>query len=359
MDVIQTGTNIATVKISELPKSTETAGRATLATNEQTNQSEALELTKVAEATQTALDAAQTANQSSQTALASAATANQAAQAADTARENIAGDLLQKSSMFTGAIMGKGVFYSTDEPLLFKGDKTVRIVFKTSSDVVNPQLVFRDIANNNGLSAAISSKIISVRSNGSEYTSYPVLPNCLYELIIVKVGDGCLLSLNGKIKAPDCPNEGEDATMFRIGADTNNTNKLQATVISAQMFNFAFSRDNITDSWNGGHPELWRVPDACRKEDSSHRVVVDLIPASLTPTVWRDISGQGNDIPYVPFDSNPAECEMAYENMGFPDTIIGTGAPAVIPNFIGQRYIDTTNEAEYTAFGTSSASDWK
>lgn len=91
----------------------------------------------------------------------------------------------------------------------------------------------------------------------------------------------------------------------------------------------------------------------------SANIVCNLIPASLTPTVWKDISGQGNDIPYVPFDSNPNECEMAYENMGFPDTIIGTEAPVVAPNFIGQRYIDTTNKAAYTAYGTSSASDWK
>ena len=488
MDVIQTGTNIATVKISELPKSTETNGRATLATNEQTNQSEALELTKVAEATQTALDAAQTANQSSQTALASAATANQAAQAADTARENIAGDLAQKSSMFTGAIMGKGVFYSTDEPLLFKGDKTVRVVFKTASDVSTPQTLIRDSASNYSVSSTISANKLVVRSNGSEYTTYNILPNNLYELILVRNGGGCLFSLNGDIKTPDCPNEGADATMFRIGAETNNSYQLQATVISAQVFNFAFTDEDAAASWNSGHPELWRAPDVLRyksptvwptaayksgstffrngdsivetdhipaangfskdyqrfeqnpvayypflndstlntkpfrwkftieyRADSSvtvemkggyshpaltldantgdaktvqfvtdaeygvalrtrgggtylevatisvepANIVCNLIPASLTPTVWKDISGQGNDIPYVPFDSNPAECEMAYENMGFPDTIIGTEAPAVIPNFIGQRYIDTTNKAEYTAYGTSSASDWK
>lgn len=359
MDVIQTGTNIATVKISELPKSTETNGRATLATNEQTNQSEALELTAVADATQTALDAAQTADQSSQTALASAATANQAAQNADTARENIAGDLAQKSSMFTGAIMGKGVFYSTDEPLLFKGDKTVRVVFKTASDVSTPQTLIRDSASNYSVSSTISANKLIVRSNGSEYTTYNILPNNLYELILVRNGGGCLFSLNGDIKTPDCPNEGADATMFRIGAETNNTYQLQATVIAAQMFNFAFSEVDRALSWNGGHPELWRVPAAWRKEDSEQRVVVDLIPASLTPTVWKDISGQGNDIPYVPFDSNPAECEMAYENMGFEDPMIRTVPPSVIPNFIGQLYIDTTNQASYIAIGMTKVLDWK
>lgn len=359
MDVIQTGTNIATVKISELPKSTETAGRATLATNEQTDQSEALELTKVAEATQTALDAAQAANQSSQTALASAATANQAAQAADTARENIAGDLAQKSSMFTGAIMGKGKFYSTAESLLLDGDMTLRVVFKTGSEVSTPQQITRTTYTNGGVNSSISSNVLAIRVSGSRYT-FPVLPNNLYEMILIKSSDKGSCVLNAVSKSGAEPTEHVDTPeMLLLGADRNDGYRFSGIFISAQIFSFAFSDEDAAASWNSGHPELWRAPDAWRKADNPQRVVVDLIPASLTPTVWKDISGQGNDIPYVPFDSNPNECEMAYENMGFPDTIIGTEAPAVIPNFIGQRYVDTTNKAAYTAYGTSSASDWK
>lgn len=489
MDVIQTGTNIATVKISELPKSTETAGRATLATNEQTNQSEALELTKVAEATQTALDAAQTANQSSQTALASAATANQAAQNADTARENIAGDLAQKSSMFTGAIMGKGQFMSYDSRLLLTGEKTVRIVFKTSDDVTgNPQQIF--IFNNYGISVSVDISddgYVSLSPGGSRAYFKKAEPNTLYECILVTRNSDCWAyvnrtrvntGFNASLPAPD---------NFIIGARYSKANPFQGIIVSVSLFNFAFSDEDANASWNNGHPELWRAPDAWRnvpaltwptssqtpgsgtwdgstsdtqREDnvavangfsgnfqrfvsqtdppaihlitrnaasspmivefeyradggltaydkysgysgfktfpattgkakkavvvthagfttsmrggaSSRQIEIrtlsiktcecrlDLSPASLTPTVWKDISGQGNDIPYVPFDSNSAECEMAYENMGFPDTIIGTEAPAVTPNFIGQRYVDTTNKAVYTAFGTSSASDWK
>lgn len=359
MDVIKTGTNIATVKISELPKSTVTNGRATLSTNEQTNQSEALELTAVADATQTALDAAQTADQSSQTALASAATANQAAQNADTARENIAGDLAQKSSMFTGAIMGKGKFYSTAESLLLDGDMTLRVVFKTGSEVSTPQQITRTTYTNGGMNSSISSSTLAIRTSGSRYT-FPVLPNNLYELIIIKASDRGRCVLNAVSKSGSEPITSIDTpTMLLLGADRGDGYVFSGVFISAQVFNFAFSDEDAAASWNNGHPELWRVPDVWRKEDGEQRVVVDLNPASLTPTVWKDISGQGNDIPYVPFDSNPNECEMAYENMGFPDTIIGTDAPAVAPNFIGQRYIDTTNKAEYTAFGTSNASDWK
>ena len=44
---------------------------------------------------------------------------------------------------------------------------------------------------------------------------------------------------------------------------------------------------------------------------------------------------------------------------GQPLVIQGTGAPAVVPQFAGQRYHDTTNKKVYEAFDvTASASDW-
>lgn len=222
-------------------------------------------------------------------------------------------DLSQKSSMFTGAIMGKGKFYSTAEPLLLDGDMTLRVVFKTGSEVSTPQQITRTTYTNGGMNAAISSSLLSVRASGSRY-QFPVLPSTLYELILIKSSDKGSCVLNAVSKRGTEPTEHVDtSTMLLLGADRNDTYRFPGVFISAQIFSFAFSDNDAAASWNGGHPELWRAPDAWRKEDSEQRVVVDLIPASLTPTVWKDISGQGNDIPYVPFDSNPAECEMSYE----------------------------------------------
>lgn len=493
MDVIQTGTNIATVKISELPKSTETAGRATLATNEQTNQSEALELTAVADATQTALDAAQTANQSSQTALASAATANQAAQNADTARENIAGDLAQKSSMFTGAIMGNGGYYKADSTLFNQNSFTIRAVIGITKNLSDISTAKEYVIGTGGSESVAFKANNEIRiSDGSGERDKPVKDNKLLEVIIVSNGEQSYSFLNSIKNSPGNKQSNYTAPKgISFGRYYSSGEQFKhGCCIALQIFNFPFSDEDAAASWNGGHPELWRAPDAWRntapvtwptgiyqparstwyknsaKVNQTDNVpaangfsgefqrftsstsgahtaafcqfssaignnkvlfiefeyrsegtvylyddlsgyggfktlpvntgdaqkayvltragvtcgirtdpqktleirtlsiraagaIVDLIPASLTPTVWKDISGQGNDIPYVPFDSNPAECEMAYENMGFPDTIIGTEAPAVAPNFIGQRYVDTTNKAEYTAYGTSSASDWK
>ena len=43
---------------------------------------------------------------------------------------------------------------------------------------------------------------------------------------------------------------------------------------------------------------------------------------------------------------------------GLPVTRMGDGVPAIVPDFIGQKYADITNKKLYFAFGTSSVSDW-
>lgn len=436
-------------------------------------------------------DAAEAANTS-------AATANQAAQAADTARENIAGDLLQKSSMFTGAIMGKGRYYLADPGLFTSNSFTIRAIIGITKDLTDISDISEYALGTGGSESLSFFKDTSgygyIRiSDGGAVRDRRIDDKKLLEVIIVSNGEQSYSFLNSIKNSSENKQSNYTAPkgISFGGYYSSGVQFKHGCCIALQIFNFPFSDEDASASWNGGHPELWRAPDVWRNITSvtwptgiyqpargtwyrssanvnqtdnvpaangfsgefqrfisstssaytaafcqfsgtivgNNKVlfiefeyrsdgtvylyddlsgyggfktlpantgdaqkayvltragvtcsirtdpqktleirtlsiraagaIVDLIPASLTPTVWKDISGQGNDIPYVPFDSNPDECEMAYENMGFPDTIIGTEAPAVIPNFIGQRYIDTTNKAEYTAYGTSSASDWK
>ena len=87
--------------------------------------------------------------------------------------------------------------------------------------------------------------------------------------------------------------------------------------------------------------------------------LLDLTPAGLLPTLWRDMSGQGNDVPYAPTSGNPTNVEFSYENVGYSDVLTGIAAPSIAPNFVGQTYIDTVSKNIYRAVGTSSAADWK
>lgn len=296
--------------------------------------------------------------EAAETANAAAATANQAAQNADTARENIAGDLAQKSSMFTGAKIGSlGCFKSTHQAMLLQDQPmTIIVCFYITGN--GTCIVYDEAQNTGGMYIYSSNNQVIMSVRGAGVSSKNITNRLCVAAISYNQNGSVIGMINGDIssksleyKYPYSPSNA------RFGGWSSSYGRFN--IISARRFDFAMTEEQLKEAWNNGRPELWRVPDKYRNAQEGQRCFLDLIPESLTPTVWKDISGQGNDIPYVPFDSNPAECEMAYENMGFEDPMIRTVPPSVAPNFAGQRYIDMTNKAAYTAFGTSSASDWK
>lgn len=497
-------TNLETVKISELAETSSPQGKQTLATNPQTNQSMALDLTAVYEATVNANNAATRAGLA-------ATQAQQAAQAADKAREDIQEDLAGKADLDeakkyvnpsqldplygyqTGAILRTGCFYSTKDSLLVTGDRTLRIVFVTGDNVTSEQTIVREGRNNNYNGAVISEAKLTCHVGGYSYVYQNILPNTIYEILLVyQVAGDCVTYLNGVKKVDSQKGDYIGPAFLSIGQEGYTaTEQFIGLIISAQLFNFAFSETDAAVSWNSGHPELWRVQDAYRNlspskwptgrwleasgtwkgnynaivympnqpvangfsgsyarfeqgtaaalslynnfrsdnqdelaryqliefeyrsnvairaqmgaeiyakypanTDNAKTVsyiapagkytalaqdgkgtdawlevrtlrimtlgsLLDLTPAGLLPTLWRDISGQGNDVPYVPTSGNPTQVELSYENVGYPDTITGEAAPTTAPNFVGQTYIDTLNKNMYRAVGTTSAADWK
>lgn len=307
--------------------------------------------------------------------------ANTAATAADEVREGIQGDLAGKADLDeakkyvnpsqldplygyqTGVKLDKGYFRTVDESLLFTGDRTILAVFVTGNDVTTRQAVFRDGYNNQHNTVSVASGWITGRVGGTSYQA-AAQANTLYEVVLVKTADGCKVSVNGVVQNKALAGDAAEARFIEIGNSENVP--FFGRIISVRVFNFAFSDTDIAASWNGGHPELWRVLDIWRNivhsqwpSDGSLGCLLDLTPAGLLPTLWRDMSGQGNDVPYVPNSGNPTNVEFSYENVGYSDVLTGIAAPSIAPNFVGQTYIDTQNKNVYKATGTSSAADWK
>lgn len=431
--------------------------------------------------------------------------ANTAATAADEVREGIQGDLAGKADLDeakkyvnpsqldplygyqTGVKLDKGYFRTVDESLLFTGDRTILAVFVTGNDVTTRQAVFRDGYNNQHNTVSVASGWITGRVGGTSYQA-AAQANTLYEVVLVKTADGCKVSVNGVVQNKALAGDAAEARFIEVGNSENVP--FFGRIISVRVFNFAFSDTDIAASWNGGHPELWRVLDIWRnivhsqwpsggftasagtwmqnnnatritsdvsaangfsgtflratnstpgnlsvynswristpvelkfaqlvefeyRSDGAVKAIhgstvlanfpantgnavtvsyiapagqytslsmaseagtyieirtlrimtlgclLDLTPAGLLPTLWRDMSGQGNDVPYVPTSGNPTNVEFSYENVGYSDVLTGTAAPSAAPNFVGQTYIDTQNKNVYKAVGTSSAADWK
>lgn len=340
MEIIKTGTNIATVKISDLPKSTETAGRATLAIDEQTNASEALELTKVADATQTALDAAQTANQSSQTALGAADKANQAAQNADDAREEMAAVLAGKADLDsdkkyllptqldpttgyqTGMITGKGVFRTDDPDVIFKDrPHTTMLAFVIPNNLDAYQVVYNEGAggaNAYGFYVYVSAnKTVAAVMRGTTLATKTLSSGAMCFVAMSYTPNGnCYVRINEITKALEEVEYKYEhkSSVINIGGQESGTNsKNSLPVLFCRSFDFAMTQEQITEAYNDRHPELWRVPDKWRYGEEGQRCALDLVPEGLTPYVWRDMSGLKHDLLYRSYDGGLGACELSYE----------------------------------------------
>lgn len=375
-------TNLETVKISELPVTSKTSNMRTLATNSGTNKSQALELTAVAEATVAANAAATAAGNA-------AAKANKAAAAADEARENIQEDLAGKADLDTekkyvsqfqldplygyqtGAVMGKGLFNSS-APALTSDVKdkpyTTALLFRTPQSAVsgNKFIYNEGTSGTSGLGASVfmagRNLLVTMRGQTIISAGVPLDTLCLV-VISYEPNQYCSASINTTyvMHDPDYSYQHKPERFIIGGMESTATaDLLKFNIIFARRFNFAMTATEMSSIWNNGHPERWRVPDDWRNVSSTQLgCVLDLVPSSLTPTLWRDVSGQGNDVPYVPHSGSPTQVELSYENEGYPDTITGETAPTTAPNFVGQTYIDTVNKNIYRAVGTSSAADWK
>lgn len=542
MEVIKIGTNIATVKISELPQTTDTAGRSTLATNAD-NESEALVLTQIVEAIDAATNAQQAATEAKEAAknantLAGVArtaannaeaaaedaqttrdsaetaanTAQQAAADAEKTAADISQDLTGKADLDadkkyllptqldpttgyqTGMITGKGIFKTDNSNVIFK-DKphTTMLAFVIPKNLSFVQVMYNEGAggtNAYGFYVYVStSKTVAAVMRGTTLATKTLSSGAICFVAMSYTPDGqCLVRINETAKTLESVEyKYEDrAAVINIGGQEGGTSsKSEVALLFCRTFDFAMTAEQLTEAWNNGHPELWRIPDEFRAHeivwpignvtesqnaflgnnpsqitltqnvphengfsgafqrfagaskapsvycnlwiynynrapirltieyrstsdlysdftltklllpantgdaktvtldviagayegtiyakttDDTFEIrtikaeeigcVLDLNAHGLLPTVWRDTSGHGNDVPYVPFSENPAECELSYENHGFKDIIIGTAAPTITPDFIGQKFIDTTNKVTYTAYGTTAASDW-
>lgn len=133
-----------------------------------------------------------------------------------------------------------------------------------------------------------------------------------------------------------------------------------------------------------------QIPTAVSKltNDSGFITEAALTPYAKTANVPTKVSQLTNDSNFVSSDITDALAKSIAQNSGDINSLIaskdqlgeakaisldtekwptmtglpimreGDGAPAVIPDFVGQKYADLTNRKLYFAFGVSSVSDW-
>ncbi len=186
---------------------------------------------------------------------------NYAENVAAEAEETAVRDAVLRTRLI-GTTLDKGYFKTADESLLFTGDRTMRVVFVTGDDVTTRQAVFRDGYNNQHNTISVAENWITGRVGGTSYQT-AAQANTLYEVVLVKTADGCKAVINNVVQNKALAGDAAEPRFIEVGNSENVP--FFGRIISARIFNFAFSDTDIASSWNDGHPELWCVPNEWRR----------------------------------------------------------------------------------------------
>lgn len=238
---------------------------------------------------------------------------------ADAAEETAVRDAVL-GTRITGVEMGNGTFSLLDNEIFPSHmNSTVLVCFKTSK-TIRGQVIYQE----NLAHADMFGSFFGIAPNGLfrccvNNVMAPMAGTMLAKqdqvcFMAVSCRNGgtayeCYFNINGKASSLQDDGFGRDYDGIVLGG------QFDGELISCRRFDFAMTPEQLAEAWNNGHPELWSVPYKYRNGAEGARCMLDLSPASLTPTVWYDLSGQGNDVPYVPSEGQPAEATLVTDTV--------------------------------------------
>ena len=283
-------------------------------------------------ATTAANNAAAEATAAAGNATTAATEATNAANAANIAAEGIDGKIAGKADLdpATGFVKSSQIaplqgrqtgvnttdgYFSSDAPaLLFEGDRTHEICFTTGDDVTTDQRLFTTargsqsnvqlFVSNGSMYAYIGSQLMNAGRVSPE-TSYHVLLSVDVANTTGKVYVNGVLTNQTSV----FPNY-QNANAYIVGRLTS-AYIFKGIVRFHRIFNYALTASEVATLWNGGEPERYMLPLSGEMRTG---LVAEYIAAGLLADKWRDTSGAGLDLPYVP-TATGGTAELSYQSV--------------------------------------------
>ena len=283
-------------------------------------------------ATTAANNAAAEATAAAGNATTAATEATNAANAANIAAEGIDGKIAGKADLdpATGFVKSSQIaplqgrqtgvnttdgYFSSDAPaLLFEGDRTHEICFTTGDDVTTDQRLFTTargsqsnvqlFVSNGSMYAYIGPQLMNAGRVSPE-TSYHVLLSVDVANTTGKVYVNGVLTNQTSV----FPNY-QNANVYIVGRLTS-AYIFKGIVRFHRIFNYALTASEVATLWNGGEPERYMLPLSGEMRTG---LVAEYIAAGLLADKWRDTSGAGLDLPYVP-TATGGTAELSYQSV--------------------------------------------
>ena len=200
----------------------------------------------------------------------------------------------------TGVKTGNGGFVSTDPALCLSTAKTLVVTFKCEG-TPNSFLYFDHGGSNAnlGVSIFIASNRLFCNIGPKTLVSFNTESGKLYQVVISFDKNGTSAGYMNSVKDRETTDYSTitDPTHFCLGALSDGSGSFSGVILGARLFNYALTASEVATLWNGGEPERYMLPLSGEMRTG---LVAEYIAAGLLADKWRDTSGAGLDLPYVP-----------------------------------------------------------
>jgi hypothetical protein len=214
----------------------------------------------------------------------------------------------------TGVKTGNGGFVSTDPALCLSTAKTLAVTFKCDG-TPNSFLYFDQGGSNANLGVSIFITSNRLYCNIGRKTLMPFNPESgeLYQIVVSFDKNGTSVGYMNSVKVREITDYSTitDPTHFCLGALSDGSGSFSGVILGARLFNYALTASEVATLWNDGEPERYMLPLSGEMRTG---LVAEYIAAGLLADKWRDTSGAGLDLPYVP-TATGGTAELSYQSV--------------------------------------------
>ena len=214
----------------------------------------------------------------------------------------------------TGVKTGNGGFVSTDPALCLSTAKTLVVTFKC--DGTPNSFLYFDHGGSNanlGVSIFIASNRLYCNIGPKTLVSFNPESGKLYQVVVSFDKNGTSAGYMNSVKDRETTDYSTitDPTHFCLGALSDGSGSFSGVILGARLFNYALTASEVATLWNGGEPERYMLPLSGEMRTG---LVAEYIAAGLLADKWRDTSGAGLDLPYVPTATGDT-AELSYQSV--------------------------------------------
>lgn len=214
----------------------------------------------------------------------------------------------------TGVKTGNGGFVSTDPALCLSTAKTLVVTFKC--DGTPNSFLYFDHGGSNanlGVSIFIASNRLYCNIGPKTLVSFNPESGKLYQVVVSFDKNGTSAGYMNSLKNRETTDYSTitDPTHFCLGALSDGSGSFSGVILGARLFNYALTASEVATLWNGGEPERYMLPLSGEMRTG---LVAEYIAAGLLADKWRDTSGAGLDLPYVP-TATGGTAELSYQSV--------------------------------------------